>query len=185
MAIRRAAAELFIERSPSSVSLRQIADRAGVNYGLIHHYFRTKEALLGEVFADFSARGADLIAEAPSVREAMATFLPPEGASSYSRMLAWAVLDGARAEQFHQSPAFQRIRELVEREWRDAGVRPTDVAIDSHLVTAAAMATILGWRFFQPFLASAGELGDRDEGAAAAEVIELLSVMIRAVAEHP
>ena len=183
VAIRRAAAELFIERSPSSVSLRQIAERAGVNYGLIHHYFRTKEVLVGAVFADFSAKGAGLIDTAPTVRDAMAAFMPPDGTSWYSNMLAWAVLDDAASEEFRVSPAFQRIRALIEQEWSNAGFDASKSAIDPRVVTASVMATILGWRFFKPFLWAAGELGDTDPDAASTEVIELLTMMVRAVSD--
>ena len=185
IAIRRAAAELFTQRSLASVSLRQIAERAGVNYGLIHHYFRTKEALLGEVFADFSAQGAKLIREAPDVREAMTTLLPPDSTSLYPHMLAWTVLDGSASKEFHASPAFQRIRALIERERSNAGHAGTSSEIDPRVLTATVMATILGWQFFKPFVWAAGELGELDEAETSAAVIDLLTAMIRATAASP
>ena len=184
IAIRRAAAELFTQRSPASVSLRQIAERAGVNYGLIHHYFRTKDALLGEVFADFSAQGAKLIREAPDVREAMTTLLPPDSTSLYPHMLAWTVLDSSASKEFHASPAFQRIRVLIEQERANAGPAGT-TEIDPRVLTATVMATILGWQFFKPFVWAAGELGELDEAATSAAVIDLLTAMIRTTAAGP
>jgi AcrR family transcriptional regulator len=182
IALRRAAAELFSERSPSSVTLREIAERAGVNYGLIHHYYRNKETLLGEVFADFSVRGADLIRDAQNLREAMRTLVPPGVTSLYSHMLAWSVLDGAVSEQFRVSPAFQHIRALIEKEQEDAGGDPASSPTDPKVLTVALMAAILGWQFFKPFLWAAGELGDRDEDATSAEIIDLLTVLVRAAA---
>jgi AcrR family transcriptional regulator len=188
VAIRRAAAELFSERSPSSVSLRQIAERAGVNYGLIHHWFGTKEALLRAVFADASAHGAELIADAPDVRSAMATLLPTSVPTAYGHMLAWALVDGATAEQFDRSAAMARLRALIEEDWLGTGVPSS---FDPRLVAAVAVATLLGWQFFQPFLRSAGDLDDLDDlddpddpdGAdSAARVVDLLELMIRAAA---
>ncbi|MFO7557486.1 MAG: helix-turn-helix domain-containing protein, partial [Desulfobacterales bacterium] len=44
-ALIRAAAELFSEKGVEAVSLRKIAVRAGVNHGLIHRHFGSKEAL--------------------------------------------------------------------------------------------------------------------------------------------
>lgn len=41
-----AAAELLGEIGPRSVSVRMIAERAGVNHGLVHHYFGGKDGLL-------------------------------------------------------------------------------------------------------------------------------------------
>lgn len=47
--ILRSAIELFGERSYASVSTTELADRAGVGRGLIHHYFGTKRELYLEV----------------------------------------------------------------------------------------------------------------------------------------
>ncbi len=41
-----AAAQLLGEVGPRSVSVRMIAERAGVNHGLVHHYFGGKDGLL-------------------------------------------------------------------------------------------------------------------------------------------
>lgn len=41
-----AAAELLAEIGPRSLSVRTIAERAGVNHGLVHHYFGGKDGLL-------------------------------------------------------------------------------------------------------------------------------------------
>ena len=41
-----AAADLVGEVGPRSMSVRALADRAGVNHGLVHHYFGGKDGLL-------------------------------------------------------------------------------------------------------------------------------------------
>ena len=41
-----AGARLLEDRAPSAISGRQLAREAGVNYGLIHHYFGTKDEVL-------------------------------------------------------------------------------------------------------------------------------------------
>ena len=45
-ALVRAAIDLYAERGPGDVTTRDIADRAGVNQGLIYHYFPSREALI-------------------------------------------------------------------------------------------------------------------------------------------
>ena len=45
-ALINATIELFTARGPSSISVREISERAGVPHGLIHRYFGTKDALL-------------------------------------------------------------------------------------------------------------------------------------------
>ena len=47
--VLEAAAELFAERSPRLVSIREIAERANVKHSLIHRHFGTKAQLLDEV----------------------------------------------------------------------------------------------------------------------------------------
>src|SRR5438552_15403062 len=44
-----AAFDLFSERGPANVSVRQVAQAAGVNPGLVHHYFPSKDDLVGAV----------------------------------------------------------------------------------------------------------------------------------------
>jgi AcrR family transcriptional regulator len=41
-----AGTRLLSERAPSTISGRELADAAGVNYGLVHHYFGSKDAVL-------------------------------------------------------------------------------------------------------------------------------------------
>jgi AcrR family transcriptional regulator len=45
-ALIAAAARLLPSRAPSAISGRELAAEAGVNYGLIHHYFGGKESVL-------------------------------------------------------------------------------------------------------------------------------------------
>jgi AcrR family transcriptional regulator len=45
-ALVSAAAELLSEAGPSSISVRDVARRAGVNHGQVHHYFGGKRGLL-------------------------------------------------------------------------------------------------------------------------------------------
>jgi len=54
-AVRRslidAAVQLMGMRSPRQISGRELAKHAGVNYGLIHHYFGSKDAVFAEAVA--------------------------------------------------------------------------------------------------------------------------------------
>lgn len=45
-----AAMKLFRTKGMSGVNMRELAENAGVNKGLLHYYFKTKEALFREVF---------------------------------------------------------------------------------------------------------------------------------------
>ncbi|MFZ4428004.1 MAG: TetR/AcrR family transcriptional regulator [Saprospiraceae bacterium] len=54
--ILEAARELFADRGYSGVRMREIAARAGINKGLLHYYFRNKEALFISVFKESFSR---------------------------------------------------------------------------------------------------------------------------------
>jgi AcrR family transcriptional regulator len=62
-ALVEAAAQLLTERAPTSITGRDIATRAGVNYGLLHHYFGGRDAALsagiGWLRASFAADHGD------------------------------------------------------------------------------------------------------------------------------
>jgi len=174
--ILAAAAELFHERSPSSVSLREIARRADVNYGLIHHYFGTKEAILAAVFRDANRHGAHVLADAEDTDTALRRLA--RDPQAYARMLAWAVLDSDDPDNlFEQAPAVRRIRELLERQATGETPRPAPGrdAFDPRVVAATSVLVVLGWSLFEPYLRAAADLADRDRADIRAEVLDLLT----------
>ena len=50
--IAETARELFLEKGFDGVKMQELADMAGVNKGLLHHYFKNKQSLFDEVFAN-------------------------------------------------------------------------------------------------------------------------------------
>ncbi|MFI1380047.1 TetR/AcrR family transcriptional regulator [Embleya sp. NPDC020886] len=183
--ILAAATELFHERSPAAVSLREIARRAGVNYGLIHHYFGTKEAVLAEVFRASSGHGGRLLADAEDTGTALARL--GRDPRAYARMLAWAVLDSDTSKVFaDESPAIRMLAELVGREW-EAGPAsdPARDRYDPRVVAATSVLAVLAWSVFAPYVFPAAGLADRDPDDVHAEVLDLLRDMIATTGPGP
>lgn len=183
-AILAAAARLFAEQSPSSVSLRQIAREAGVNYGLIHHYFGTKDAIVAAVFRQASDRGAERIAPATDLDTALRTLLAPRAGrrGPYAQMLSWTLLDGSDQQaRFQRSPAMVRIQQLLEAEWAapDDGSATTR-EFDPQLVVAVLVQVLSTWPMFEPFLTAAAGLGDRDPDDMQDELFALMATLARA-----
>ncbi|KAA0919984.1 TetR/AcrR family transcriptional regulator [Dietzia sp. ANT_WB102] len=92
-AVMREARRLLSERGPS-VPLRDIADAAQVNLGLIHRHIGRKDALLTAVMQDAVRHGASRLEQQDDAGEAVRGMLL--GASSHpeiSRLLAWLALD--------------------------------------------------------------------------------------------
>src|SRR5438874_13814116 len=97
-----AARELFAERGPAAVSLRDVARRAGVNHGLIHHYIGSRDDLLRLVFATSTEHATAEVLQADDAVTALRNLRSVGGQNSdYSRLLAWALLEGLDPMEFH------------------------------------------------------------------------------------
>ena len=152
------------------MSLREIARRAGVNYGLIHHYYGTKEAILAELLRRASASGAERMRDSASIDDALAALTTPGERSTHARMLAWALLDGVDpAKLVAVSPTVTKLTELISAAEGDT-VDPS--APDPRVLAATTVSAILGWNFFRPFVAAIAGLDDTPE--LSAEVIGLV-----------
>jgi len=129
------------------VSVRDVARRAGVNHGLIHRHFGSKERLVAATIEglvdDIRARGTDLDGAV--------------GASPYVRVLAHALLEGQDPRRLQR--AFPVVDDLLRaaRSAQDQGVIARDV--DVRTLTALGMAAGLGWLVFEPYLLAATGLG--------------------------
>nr|WP_269330443.1 TetR/AcrR family transcriptional regulator [Kineosporia babensis] len=88
-----AARDLFAERGPDNVSLREVAKTAGVNHGLIHVYIGTRDDLLDRVFEQAFAESEAVLADTHDLAEAIAALrtMPDDG---WTRLLAWTILSG-------------------------------------------------------------------------------------------
>lgn len=54
--IVEAARDLFVKHGQQGVNMRELALKADVNKGLLHYYFKTKEAIFQEVFQQHAGR---------------------------------------------------------------------------------------------------------------------------------
>lgn len=77
--ILEAALEVFGRKGRDGATMREIADRAGLQRPLVHYYFRTKdglyEAVVRRVFDAFMASLGDALEQAPSFAETLRAFI--------------------------------------------------------------------------------------------------------------
>jgi AcrR family transcriptional regulator len=180
-AILVAAAQLFSERSPSKVTLREIAERAGVNYGLIHHYYGTKDAIVSELIRRASEAGAASMAGTESIGDALRALVDVNSRGTHTRMLAWALLgDRDTAPRFTASPAVRHLTEVAAR--TPPGAAAPDV--DPQVLAAVLVSALMGWQLFRPFVTAAAELGDRPAGELNAAVYDTVRRLAEAVLAH-
>lgn len=162
-ALIEAAADLFAEKGDASV--RAIAQRAGVNHGLVHHYFGGKDGLRRAVVEHLvNAQAAELeaIDEADPVATAAAALAAARKHDRFLKILARALLDGESADGFQDTfPVVRRLTTTFE----SLGIEDAKVRL------AHGLALGLGWMMFQPWITSATGLGDVDVDALIAQLV--------------
>ena len=150
-ALIEAATELFAEHGPGAVSVRDIATRAGVNHGLVHRHFGSKDALVGAVLDRLVGDMRQTFA-AQSHVDYVGLFAAVAERDQYWRVLARALLDGHT--DWLGKGAFPLIAQSVE-----AVKAASKEDVDAQAMVAAAVAAGLGWLVFEPFVAAATGMG--------------------------
>ena len=139
-----AAIELLASRTPASISGRQLASRAGVNYGLIHHYFGSA----GEVLTQASRQMRDQFYAAESGADSMPDFFSMREYLGYVRALTHVALDAKLAREGDHFPV---VGALLDRHRSRYG-EPNPSQRCRYVLVAAAQ---LAWTLFEPLFATA------------------------------
>ncbi|MFE7721460.1 helix-turn-helix domain-containing protein [Nocardia rhizosphaerihabitans] len=137
-AVLTSAADLFAERGPAATSIRDIAERAGVNHGLVFRHFGAKDQLVAAVLnhlgAETAAQDDDAALSAADPRW-----------QRHWVVLARCILDGFDVGKLQER--FPVMSRLVD------AARPHHSETQAAAVAAANVAALeLGWRMFGPFL---------------------------------
>lgn len=149
-AILRAAATRLSQQGPST-SLRDIADDAGVNLGLIHRYVGRKDDLVRAVLNDRAAV-TEAATSAPDAADAVRRIFE-NGASneSYIRIVAWLLLEDGRNDLLPDTfPTLDAIRTRIDHD------SPEELGLIAALVMLYGW-TIFGERIIEGFGRSASE----------------------------
>ena len=147
-AVLDSAATLFALRGVDGVSLRDIADDADVNLGLIRRYVGSREDLIKEVFEYVSIQLADSVEEHPLAGQG---FEPDTVMGKWVRIAASLSLSGRTLPgPGHVNPVKAMAHTL------SVGYEASDEA--ARLRAAQIVAVALGWRIFEDYLIEAAEL---------------------------
>ena len=143
--LMHAASALLADAPPTEVTSKQIADRAGVNHGQIHHYFGSKDDLVAATIQDDNAAyHRDRLADG----ERFPLPIETEVRSPAWRTLAYLAASGVwRQPPFDPSPI---VNALAERRAQDTGLEPSDPHVMADV--AATMAIQRGWWIFQDII---------------------------------
>jgi len=176
-----AAVRVFARKGYHAARVGDIAEEAGVAYGLLYHYFSSKEEVLRSVFRE---TWRALIATIESVEESNEP--PREQLRKVAEILlrSWRrepdlvrvlVLEVTRSqllagEMDEIVASFKAIQKIVERGQADGSIRPDlDALLASYVFYGAIDELLTGWVL--------GRLPDSDEDMARAEhtVVEIVA----------
>lgn len=149
-ALIEAAGEMLAEVGPRALSIRSVADRAGVNHGQIHHYFGGKRGLLRAAMRRLARQHWD-----DTRRRDGDDSLPPALSladdTRYWRATCHVVMDGdmdlARIEIDDDISVPRRALRTLQRRH---GIADDDLGFKARFAAVAALQ--LGWVAFEDFL---------------------------------
>ncbi len=176
-AILWAAAELFAVHGPAQVSLRAVAAEAGVSYGLIYRFYRSKENLLSRVVELLVEAGNRHVAAQPDIYTAIdATFGADEG--RWGRMVSWAVLDGVSPADFFRNVRGGGYRRQVEELWADPVPPNIRARFDPHVIAELLSLVNEFWTINEPYLGVVVGPDSPPPEERRAQVIEALQLLV-------
>ncbi|MBK9647577.1 MAG: TetR/AcrR family transcriptional regulator [Deltaproteobacteria bacterium] len=155
--LRAAAAELFRERPPGEVSVREIAQRAGVNHGLVHRLYGGKDALVLAVLRQVFRETGEAIA-ARAAQDFEAALASGLDVLLRERWIAGVIAHALARGDLNQLPVAS-MTPLV----RQLHGEPLDD--DLAALTALGEAAALGWMLFEPFITRGSSLGGMPQDA--------------------
>jgi AcrR family transcriptional regulator len=151
-ALVRAGIELFAERGPGAVSVREVAAAAGVNHALVFRHFGSKEGLVRAVFEELFERVRRLASEIriegddPVTQGMRVVGATPE----MWRLLTYAALEGGDAIlRDIPSPFIADALDQLERSQHEGAYNAN---VDARMLMASGIALALGWAVFQDML---------------------------------
>ena len=184
-----AAAELFAERPVSKVTVRDIADRAGVSHALVHRYLGSKDDIFRAVLDTRGERLRASLDDLPGLREVIVTLLRElrHSEPQHLRIIANAVASGVRLEDIDFDwPSFRLQLELARREFEVAGPTGTgDAAMAPNILTAALTALATGWMILETALVPLAEIGEYSEDVSQASLERAALWLIEAALTTP
>lgn len=141
----QAARALLAERSPRAISGRAVAERAGVNYGQIHHHFGAKDKL----FAEALRRNADeFLAEEMDGGTREPVPIVVDRTDGLWRTLAHLALDRAN----ERSPEDTVMQRFLKLRAEALGLPPKHLEVRSQVASVVALQ--FGWGLFDQLITS-------------------------------
>ncbi len=180
--VLEAASELFASKGVAGVSVRDIAARAGVNHGLIHRHFGSKEALRRQTQEKLSGEVATEVGESATFEEAVVkAWLVVQQKEAFWRVLARTLLDGEMHGDVQSQFPFVQNAVGLARKSQEKGSLMGDV--DPQILVAGLLAMSLGLEVFEGYILPATGLKQDDATQTKAEILTFWQNLIKRAAD--
>jgi AcrR family transcriptional regulator len=164
-AILDAAEDLFSRRDPNQVTIREIADKAGVTHPLVHQYVGSKQDIVKAVVTRGAPQRHKVMAEHPDIREAVPLLMADIiSRRVHSRAVLRSAMDGINYASFEDRvDTGQMLLRLANESVAQGRPRPQPSrAMDPRIVMAAMTALAYGWVGGQDWLVKIFDLEGED-----------------------
>jgi AcrR family transcriptional regulator len=171
-AVLQASNELFGQKGPDAVSIRDVAKRANINHALVRRHFGSKQELVQEVMRNHADKFASEVSSSKDATDALHHIFDLQVATpALGRIIAHLLLSDHDPKEFVTGEgALAKLRDIFEQ--RD------DCSLEQARVLAAStIAFTLGWLVFEPFVLAGVAFEGRVEDARA-EVRQMIGDLL-------
>lgn len=178
-----AAEELFADRAPDAVTVRDVAARAGVTHALIHNYIGSKEDLLTAALQRMKPSRRRVIVESPDLRHALVALIPDViDTRLHSRMMVRSAMDGVEyvslRERIGNAGA---LIDLAHASMESSEAGPRCSGIDPRIVVASVIAYAYGWVALESWLLPMCDLEDVDREELVDQIVDISGCIADAI----
>ena len=174
------AQELFAKHGPAAVSVRQVAQHAGVTHALVHKRFGSKDDLIKAVVYRADARRSTAAQESPSLKDVYRQLLPQVMVErDHSMMLVRSAMSGVEyvplADRIKTTGAMIELARRTAASGADPEPAPVDV--DPRVLIGAITSMILGWAAVEDWLWPTTGLDPADKEEVYRQLFEIVDYM--------
>ena len=172
-----AAEDLFSRRDPDQVSVREIAEKAGVTHPVVHEYLGSKADIVAAVIERGAPRRQQIMVEHPDFFEALPLVSGDVlNRRVHSRSVVRAAMDDRRYEALEDRIlSGQMLLDLARKSIAEGASRlPAAAPVDPGFALAAATAMVYGWVAMEDWLVQFYDLMGEDPADLRARLVEIV-----------
>lgn len=175
-----AATELFAARNPRDVTVREVAEKAGVSHALVHQYVGSKDDLLNAVIQRVATDRVAIVRESAQLKDALELLTQQILTNRlHTKTLVRSAMDGIEYLSLKDRIATGHALIDLAGATAASGNRPAEPPgdIDSRVLTAAVTALLLGWGALEDWLWPVFDLDPADKQDIYRQVGEIVAYL--------